>query len=66
MFELSNAAQGALILHDAKKTVAGRCDGAWWVIDKLEWQLIGSLRGGPEHSFVLGLIHSYNERHNAA
>jgi hypothetical protein len=61
MFELSEAAEAALILHNAKKAVTGRGDGSWWMLDKLQWKIISSLTG-TEHAFILGIITAYNLR----
>lgn len=66
MVELSQTAQAALILHNAKKLVAGRFDGAWWILDAAMWSLVSSLPVGAEHSFVLAVIHSYTLRKMAA
>lgn len=62
MLELSQYAQAALILHSAKKFVSCRCDGSWWVLDDLLWQHIASLRGGPEHAFVLAIFRAERRR----
>jgi hypothetical protein len=66
MFEFSDAALAALLLHNAQKSVSGRGDGAWWLLDFAKWEIISKLPLGPEHSFIVGVIHAYNVRRLAA
>jgi len=67
MIELSQSAQAALILHNAQKSVTARADGgSWWILDAAKWEIVSKLPVGPEHSFVLAVIHAYNMRRLAA
>lgn len=61
MIHLSPDAQGALILFEAQKFVAGRiegCWGSWWILDGLKWQIINSLPDN-EREVVTAVVRSY-------
>jgi hypothetical protein len=64
--KISPAALAALTLHNAQRQVSGRSDGAWSLLDDIKWGIIGALPVGPEHDFLIAVIHSHTERKKAA
>jgi len=64
---LSEQAEAALILFNARKVVAGRIEGvwgSWWIMDGLMWQIIDTLPQS-ERDVVVAVISAYNLRNSA-
>jgi len=56
--------KAVMFLLHAQRYVEGRCDGAWWLLDKARQELMTLLlhNGTEEHRFVVSLIHLENIR----
>jgi hypothetical protein len=50
----------ALTLQHSKRYIESRCDGAWWLIDKLLWSDLMPLLSHSEHCFMIGYIATQN------
>jgi hypothetical protein len=61
MLTLSPAGLAALSLHNAKRHVAGRFDGAWWIIDAAFWSIVCTLPRA-ELNFFNTLVGAGNDR----
>jgi hypothetical protein len=59
MHILSEHAKVVLTLMSAQRYLWSRCDGSWWLLDSVKWEVFQQL-SGPERGFILALIDEQN------